>query len=128
MDRKRRKKAIPSRKAKAVYELKTVREILSHPSPNPNVKWVFRKDERNNFTKLGYAESEALNIVRKLQPRHFDISLQASSDRHAQAVDVYKIQEPDANGKLRMLYIKFHVRQAKAADQADQLVIISFHD
>ncbi|NMA19218.1 MAG: type II toxin-antitoxin system MqsR family toxin [Lentisphaerae bacterium] len=129
MDRKRHKKTPPFRKAKAVYELKTVREILRHPDPNPNVKWVFRKDERNKYEKLGYTLSQALNIVRMLRPKDFDISSPASSDRHAQTVDVYKIQDPYApREKPRKLYMKFFVRFAETPDQADQLVMISFHD
>ncbi|HQL87231.1 MAG: hypothetical protein BWX73_00810 [Lentisphaerae bacterium ADurb.Bin082] len=126
MDKKKRKPKVSVQKPKAVYELKVVREILRYP--NPNVVWVFRKDGKNNYEKLGYAAPEALNIVRKLRPQNFDLSLPPLSGQESHPVDVYKIQEPDNFGKLRTLYMKFFVRYADKPDQKDQLVMISFHE
>ena len=123
---KKRQLKASLRKPAAAYDLSMVREILRCSSPN--VRWVFRKGGQNDFEKLGFTESQALGIVRSLRPKDFDMALPPLPKQNSQPADVYKIQRPDTSGKLRTLYVKFQVREAKEADQSDQLVIISFHD
>lgn len=109
----KKKPSQPVQKPKAAYDLNLVHAILQHQYPNPNVRWVFRKGGQSDYEKLGYTEPEALNIVRSLRPKDFDITLPPLPFQNSQCVDVYKTKRPDALGKLRTLYIKFHLRKAK---------------
>jgi len=122
--RKKQLKAIQLRPL-PFYSLNTIKELLR--APNPPVHWIARKDGRTDFEKLGYSLSDALNILRSLHARDFDLSIAPTRSLHSQAVDVYKVEKINVFGEKLKIYIKLFVRAPGALCQSATLVVVSFH-